>query len=197
MMKGHLAVARELYQAGEQTAAQPHFGHPLHEHYEPLESAFEARGVEHFEGTLEALVEEVREGGEWGDHADAYAAAVGAIDAAMQDVDGELREDVTFQSRVQLALLRQAMHEYEEAVDDGQFVNVLEYQDSRGFVLTAKALLEVQSELYDDEAYGELLAAYEDALAAWPSAVAPEAPVMTPGELSAAMFKLEAELGEY
>ncbi|MDW7746667.1 hypothetical protein [Halomonas sp.] len=197
MMKGHLAVARELYQAGEQTAAQPHFGHPLHEHYEPLEPAFENRGVANFEGTLEALVEQVREGGDWGGHADAYSAAISTIDAAMQDVDGELREDVAFQSRVQLSLLRQAMHEYEEAVDDGQFVNVLEYQDSRGFVLTAKSLFEMQSDLYDDESYNELLAAYEDALKAWPSAEAPEKPVMTLGELSAAMFKLESELGEY
>ncbi|MDR5866040.1 hypothetical protein [Halomonas koreensis] len=197
MMQGHLAVARELYRAGEETAAQPHFGHPIHEHYEALESAFEARGVEAFEGTLEALVDATREGGEWSRHADAYEDVQEAIEAAMQGVDGELRNDVTFQSRVQLALLRQAMHEYEEAVKDGDFVNVVEYQDSRGFVLVAKSVLEQHADLYADGSYGELLAAYEDALKAWPSAVAPASPVMTPGEVSASMFKLEAELGEY
>ncbi|NWN83813.1 MAG: hypothetical protein HLX48_12610 [Halomonas sp.] len=197
MMKGHLAVARELYQAGEQTAAQPHFGHPIHEHYGVLEPALEARGLEDFEPTLEALVETVRDDGEWENKADAYAAALEAINAAMHDVDGELRDDVAFQSRAQLVLLRQALHEYEEAVDDGQFVNVVEYQDSRGFVLTAKALLEAQADLYADDAYGDLLAAYESTLEAWPSAVAPETPVMTPGELSARLFKLEATLGRY
>ncbi|MDN3556227.1 hypothetical protein [Halomonas maura] len=200
MMKGHLAIARELYQQGAQTASQPHFGHPLHEHYEPLETAFETRGVAPFEDTLQALVDEAREGGEWGEHADAYQAAVAAIDTAMQDVDGELRDDVAFQSRVQLALLRQAVHEYEEAVDDGQFVNVPEYQDGRGFMLTAKALLEQQAELYqasDEAAYEELMAAYDQAMAAWPSAEAPQTPVMSYGELSSSTFKLESLLGRY
>ncbi len=197
MMQGHLTVARELYQAGEPTAAQPHFGHPVHEVYEPMESAFEARGVDDVEPALEALIAETREGGEWGGHAEAYEAAFEAIDGAKQAVDAELRDDVTFQSRVQLALLRQAMHEYEEAIEDGEFVNVVEYQDSFGFVQTAKALLERHADLYDDETRETLLAAYEETLAAWPSAVAPESPVMTPGELSASLFKLEATLGQY
>ncbi|MDR5902584.1 hypothetical protein [Halomonas icarae] len=197
MMKGHLTVARELYQAGEQTAAQPHFGHPIHEHYGVLEPAFEARGVEGIESNLKALVETMRTGGEWESKTDAYATALEAIDEAMQDVDGELRDDVAFQSRAQLVLLRQALHEYEEAVDDGQFVNIVEYQDSRGFVLTAQALLEAQVDLYAEDTYAELLAAYESTLEAWPSAVAPETPVMTPGELSARLFKLEATLGRY
>ncbi|PSJ20611.1 hypothetical protein CVH10_16460 [Halomonas sp. ND22Bw] len=197
MMKGHLTVARELYQEGESTAAQPHFGHPIHEHYDALEPAFEARGVEDVEPALQALIDETREGGEWGGHAEAYEAAFDAIDGALQTVDAELRDDVTFQSRVQLALLRQAMHEYEEAIDDGEFVNVVEYQDSFGFVQTAKALLEQHAELYDDETRETLLAAYDETLAAWPSAVAPASPVMTPGELSASLFKLEATLGQY
>ncbi|WP_280545999.1 hypothetical protein [Halomonas sp. 11-S5] len=200
MMKGHLAVARELYQEGAQTASQPHFGHPLQEHYEPLEPAFETRGVASFEDTLQALVDQAREGGEWGAQADAFMAAIEAIDAAMQDVDGELREDVAFQSRVQLTLLRQAMHEYEEAVDEGQFVNVLEYQDGRGFMLTAKALLEQQAELFkasDEATYEELMAAYDEAMQAWPSALAPETPVMSYGELSSSTFKLESLLGRY
>ncbi|MDT0500033.1 MULTISPECIES: hypothetical protein [unclassified Halomonas] len=196
-MKGHLAVARELYQAGEQAAAQPHFGHPIHEHYEMLEPALEAHGVKGMESNLKALVETMRGAGEWESKADAYTTALEAIDDAMHDVDGELRDDVAFQSRAQLALLRQALHEYEEAVDDGRFVNVVEYQDSRGFVLTAKSLLEKQAGLYEEAAYDELLAAYESTLEAWPSAVAPETPVMTPGELSARLFKLEATLGRY
>ncbi|GED23177.1 hypothetical protein HHA01_21540 [Halomonas halmophila] len=178
-------------------AAQPHFGHPLNEHYEPLSSVLETRGIDSLDDTLQDLVDSTREGGDWDQHTDAYQAAQEAIKAAMQDVDSEIRDDVVFQSRVQLALLKKAMNEYQAAIEDGEFVNVVEYQDSRGFVQVAKSVLEQYKGLYDNETYGTLLAAYEDTLKAWPSAVAPETPAMTPGELSASMFKLEAKLGEY
>ncbi|QFT85356.1 hypothetical protein FIU88_10240 [Halomonas sp. THAF12] len=163
-----------------------------------MEPAFEARGVDDVEPALEALIAETREGGEWGSHTGAYEAAFDAIDGALQTVDTDLLGDVRFQSRVQLALLRQAMAEYDEAIgEDGEFVNVLEYQDSFGFVQTAKELLEQHADLYDDETRETLLDAYDQTLTAWPSAVAPETPVMTPGELSASLFQLEATLGEY
>ncbi|WP_181454254.1 hypothetical protein [Halomonas sp. SL1] len=198
MMKGHLTVARELYQEGEQTAAQPHFGHPIHELYEPMAPAFEERGVDDVEPALKALIADTREGGEWGSHDEAYEAAFDAIDGALETVDADLRGDVAFQSRIQLALLSQAMHEYEEAIgDDGEFVNVLEYQDSFGFVQIAREQLEQHADLYDDETRDELMAAYDATLKAWPSVVAPASPVMTPGELSASLFKLEATLGQY
>ena len=197
-MLGHLQVAKELYTEGAKTASYPHFGHPYHEVYPGIAKALETRGIEAFDETLEDFSGQVQQGGDWSEYEAEYESLRATIVAAMGDVDDELEMDAGFQAKVQLALLQTALHEYEEAVDDGEFVNVVEYQDGRGFVLTARESLERHAELFREAgAYAALEEGYEGLLKAWPSAKAPASPVMSVGELSAAMFPLEAELGKF
>ncbi|MGQ7249740.1 hypothetical protein ACUN9Y_20705 [Halomonas sp. V046] len=197
-MLGHLAIARELYQEGNKTASYPHFAHPYQEVYESLEPAFEARGIAPFEDQLEALSERARQGGGWSDLEPAFAQVLTTIRTAMSDVEDDIEMDPAFQARVQLALLKTALQEYDEAVEDGSFHDVLEYQDGRGFVLTARESLETHAELFRQAgAYDALVSGYEKVLKAWPDAEAPATPVMSVGDLSAALFSLEVELGRF
>ncbi|MCO7217780.1 MULTISPECIES: hypothetical protein [unclassified Halomonas] len=197
-MLGHLEVAKELYTEGAKTASYPHFGHPYHEVYPGIAPALESRGIDAFDTELEAFSGKVQQGGDWSEVEQDYASLRETILSAMADVDDGLEQDAGFQAKVQLALLKTALHEYEEAVDDGEFKNVVEYQDGRGFVLTARESLERHADMFRQAgAYDALVEGYDGLLEAWPTAKAPESPVMTVGELSAAMFPLEAELGKF
>ncbi|MBW5800543.1 hypothetical protein VO226_08900 [Halomonas elongata] len=199
MMQGQLSVASELYRDGEAEDSRSLFARST-QRYETLEPAFENRGVEPFEDSLGSLSTKARNGDEWGELQSSHDEAQGAIQSAMQGVDASLRDDVAFQSRVQLALLRQAVGEYDEAVEDGAFVDTAEYRSGLGHMRAARGLLEQHADLYrasGDGSYDELMAAYDTAMEAWPTVEVPETPAMSSGELSASTFKLEALLGEY
>jgi hypothetical protein len=79
-----------------------------------------------------------------------------------------------------------AAEEYEAALRDGKFVNIVEYQDSRGFVWVAEDMV--------GDMGNDVAAAFAELKKAWPSAMPPAEPVMTPGEVLAAVSRVELAL---
>ena len=99
-----------------------------------------------------------------------------------------------------VALLRTAASEYEAAIVEGRIGNPVEYQDSRGFVWQARIEAERaarQLKAKDAEAYRSLMTQLDALQPAWPSAMPPQAPVKSAGEVSAAVSRIELLKGRF
>jgi hypothetical protein len=141
-MQGHLLVAQELLNRKDFTAAEPHVGHPVDELYGALEPALRQRRVPPFLSRLESLRQQVRldpaassTATKFADAQQAIAAAAAAaVPAAQRSSPATLR-----------AVVRQlgssAATEYAGAVEGNRVVELIEYQDARGFLLAAQRLL--------------------------------------------------------
>ena len=94
------------------------------------------------------------------------------------------------------ALLRNAVHEYEEALDErgASFQLAHEYQDALGFVVVAGELLESIAPALrarDPGLYATLQEDYQAVRAAWPGPTPPSTPVMSVSELAGAVARFE------
>ncbi|WP_435105255.1 hypothetical protein [Arhodomonas sp. AD133] len=193
-MKGHLWVAEELYTSGNTEIGSAHMGHPYAEHFDSVEDALEERGVTGIHDALEHLAEEAGSQPDWSALEPAYQEAQSAIDRAIASLDPSLREDPDFIADVALGVLRKAAHEYEEAISDGEFVNVVEYHDGRGFAHVTRKLLEDHADVLkaaDADTYETLLADVDRILEAWPSAMPPEKPAVSTSELAGNVSRFE------
>jgi tetratricopeptide (TPR) repeat protein len=63
------------------------------------------------------------------------------------------RSDPAFNAMVAIAVLETAEHEYEEAVENGEIVEMIEYQDSTAFIAQAEAIFtSIQTDMLEEEA---------------------------------------------
>ncbi len=199
-MEGHLLSGRDLYAEGYPAQGAPHLSHPLVEHYPALAQALEAHRQGDLEEALRTLSDQAGQSDDWQRLAPDYQRAREAIDAAQASVDAAKRDDPRFISDVALALLKQAAVEYDEAVENGEFVNRAEYQDGRGFVLVARELWRDRAdtlEAKDAEAYRQALDELETLIRTWPATQPPETPVMSPAELYAAVSRFELATSDF
>ena len=75
------------------------------------------------------------------------------IDEAETSVLGEKMSDPVFSGMVAMAVLDTAEHEYEEAVANGEIVEMIEYQDSAAFIAQAQEIFtSIRAELPEHEA---------------------------------------------
>jgi len=161
-----------------------HFRHPAEEIYSGIEGALAERGIDPFDDELAALASLVQNktgGAEYEAARDAVLDSLSAAEAKIATAD---------ETATQIAAAEQALavagEEYQAAVKDGKFANLVEYQDSRGFVLVAE---EMVGKLSDEAG-----AAFEELKRAWPSAQPPAEPVMSPEEVLAAISNVELAL---
>jgi hypothetical protein len=194
-MKGHLWAGRELYTTGREELGATHLGHPYAEHYRAASEALQARGVdEAVHEALEELAEHADERPEWSKLEAHYDQAQRSLDQAIATVDADLRNDAAFIGDVLVGVLREAGHEYGEALQDGRFVNTVEYQDGRGFALVGHQLLVLNEDLIagaDPEVYRELSGLYDRILEAWPSVMPPDQPELSHSELLGRISRFE------
>jgi hypothetical protein len=193
-MKGHLLVGRELLEAGAPKDAVFHYLHPAEELYGEIEDELARYDAEPFKSELDQLAGLVEENADPAAIPAAQERVEAAIDAAIAKVPAEQRQDPVFVLDVVLGLLRTAVDEYEEAIEDGRIANAVEYQDARGFVWEARRLImeiEDQLEAKDAEAYRDLVTHLDALQKAWPSPQPPEEPVLTPEEVGAAVARIE------
>src|SRR4028119_427119 len=141
LMKGHLIVAKELLEQGKPDQAEPHIGHPVEEIYADVEDQLNERKIPEFKATLIKLQDLVKAGAK--DPAQVNA----EFDTSMQAVDGAIaalhdaqRTDPTVELPAINGLLDTANSEYGAAVANGKISAIIEYQDSRGFVMYAETL---------------------------------------------------------
>lgn len=188
LMKGHLIVGKELIVAGKVDQAEPHFGHPVEELYIDIEDQLDERGVTQFKSSLNGLNDFVVAGAKDTNKFNSmYQKTVQEIDTAISDLPDEKLQNSEFVLQAINGLLDTAGAEYEAAIIDGNIVEVIEYQDSRGFVNYAEILYkniadEMASKYADID--GQIQANMTELKKAWPSALAPETAVMKPAKVS-------------
>ena len=97
-----------------------------------------------------------------------------------------------------LEVLQQAADEYEEAIDKGRIVNVVEYQDARGFVLEVDRLLSTVMPAIsakNADAAKAVQASLNDLKSIFPSVMPPKQPVKDIGPFLSDVSKIELQLG--
>ena len=133
----------------------------------------------------------------WGDISQDFQAAWVDIEKAAKAVEGQSPSSV---SKVVLSLTKQAVLEYDEALEDGRFVAEHEYQDGRGFVLAARDYLQDHQGMLkkqNKEAWREAGKVLDELQKAWPKAVPPVHPAIPVANLYAAQARLELALAPY
>ncbi|HXG06393.1 MAG TPA: hypothetical protein VNI77_03600 [Nitrososphaera sp.] len=154
-IKGHLEQAVTNKQAGNIELAIAHAGHPIKEVFTliegPLSEASPQRAAD-LRGALEALPNAVQS-----DTVQVFsqkvADIVGMLDEAVEVFAGEEAEELATKAGVITVLLGTAGLEYSEAVENGQVVEMIEYQDASAFISRANAVFKtIQSEIDAHEA---------------------------------------------
>ncbi|WP_373537699.1 helix-hairpin-helix domain-containing protein [Microcoleus sp.] len=195
LMKGHLLVAKELLDAGKPDQAEPHIGHPVEEIYADVEDQLNERKVPEFKTTLIKLQDLIKAGAK--DPAEVNAefnTSMQAVDGAIAALPEAQRQDPKFVLQVINGLLDTANSEYGAAVANGKISAVIEYQDSRGFVMYAETLYQniaAQVAKTNPDIDKAIVANMTELKANWPTAIAPPAPVKTTEQVAVLINAIE------
>ncbi|HBY75801.1 MAG TPA: hypothetical protein DEG47_02040 [Cyanobacteria bacterium UBA11148] len=196
LMKGHMLVAKELLDLGKTDQAEPHVGHPIEEIYSDVEDELKERNVPEFKTELTQLHDFVKSNPKDAKLETNFNQSMESIDKAIEVLPESQRQSPEFILQVINNLLETAGAEYEAAIADGKFSEIIEYQDSRGFVNYADSLHKsIADQLSKDNA--EIEKAIAENLTqlktAWPSALAPETPVLSPEKVTQLIETIEED----
>jgi Helix-hairpin-helix motif len=197
LMKGHLMVAKELLDLKQVAQAEPHIGHPVEEIYADVEEQLKERKVPEFKTPLIALHDLVKGGAKDGAKVNAdFTVAMKSVDSAINILPATQRNSSKFALQVINGLLDTADSEYKASIANGKIAQVVEYQDSRGFVIYADRLykaIEPQLKKANPAAATTIGTALEDLTKVWPTTVAPAAPVKTSDEVTKLVKSIESQ----
>lgn len=194
LMKGHLLVAKELLDQQQPKQAEPHIGHPVEEIYTDVEDQLNERQVKEFKTTLIGLQDLVKSQPKDAKVATELSNSMQAVDTAMQALPAAQRQSPKFVLQVINGLLDAANSEYGAAIANNKVAAIIEYQDSRGFVVYANDLYQgISAQMAkeypeDDKA---IQTSMTELLKNWPTATAPPAPVLTPNRVSQLVKTIE------
>ncbi|HJS81511.1 MAG TPA: hypothetical protein VJ742_01615 [Nitrososphaera sp.] len=162
-IKGHLQQAIANKQAANTTLALAHAGHPIEEVFTlmqgPLEEVSPQRAAD-LQEALEALQDSVQN-----ESLQAFTQRVddinGMMDEAIVLYAGEEAEELGTKAGVIKGLIETAGVEYSEAVEDGQVIEMIEFQDASAFISRANVTFAtIQSSIEAEEA-GEIAEFFE------------------------------------
>lgn len=197
LMKGHLLVAKELLDAGKPDQAEPHIGHPVEEIYLDVEDQLQERKIPEFKTTLLKLQDLVKYKAKDTKQVNAeFTTSMQAIDRAILAISEQQRQDPKFILQVINGLLDTANSEYGAAVANGKISAVIEYQDSRGFVMYAEMLYkDIAAKLAKDspEINKSIVTSMAELKKNWPSAIAPTTPVNTTEKVTQLIKLIEGD----
>jgi hypothetical protein len=152
-IRGHLEKAIENTETGNTELALAHAGHPVEEIYSLIEGEIEEHDAalnEELEGALVALANDI-DTMEAADVETAVADINTLLDEAVEAVVGEA--DSALWARASMLILETAEHEYEEAVSEGEIIEMIEYQDSTAFIHRAEVAFEaIRADMPEHEA---------------------------------------------
>ena len=194
LMKGHLLVAEELREQGNYEEAEPHMSHPVDELYGSVEGQLSERNVPEFKSTLVELQDLAKSAPDRPQTTTAFNAAEKSIDDAIAALPAEQRQSPEFVVATIQQMLTTAADEYEAAIAEGKFVELVEYQDSRGFVLYAEELYKTIAEQMSQEnpaAHQVITSSLAELKTAWPAVNPPATPVKTPSEVRDLVSKIK------
>ncbi len=194
LMKGHLLVAKELLDLQQPKQAEPHIGHPVEEIYTDVEEQLNERKVKEFKTTLISLQDLVKSQPKDAKVATEFGTSMQAVDAAIQGIPEAQRQSPKFVLQVINGLLDAANAEYGAAIADNKISALIEYQDSRGFVIYANTLYQTiaaQMAKEQPEAHKAITTSMAELAKNWPSVTAPAAPVKTPDQVTQLIKTIE------
>jgi hypothetical protein len=196
LMKGHLLVAKELLDLQKPQQAEPHIGHPVEEIYADVEDQLNERKVQAFKEPLIALQDQVKAGAkDMNKVATDFNSSVQSVDVAIAALPETQRQSPRFVLQVINGLLDTANSEYGAAIADGKITQVIEYQDSRGFVIYANELFNaIAPQLAKDNptAEKEIKTALATLTKTWGESPTPPAkPVNTPEQVTQLVKTIE------
>ena len=179
MMQGHLRAGADLLATRDRKGAALHFAHPQAELYQEVTKFLLALGISPFDKSLQRVVDLTTGGA---DPKEVRA----ALNKANAEVDAALKKTIIKLSpaeiaRAVIAVLTAAANEYAASIKDGQFVNIEEYQDARGFIIVARKFLADAKALQEkDTRTHQSIRSHVDELAsALDTPVPPSKPVLT------------------
>ncbi|WP_035799117.1 hypothetical protein [Crocosphaera chwakensis] len=194
LMKGHLMVAQQLIEQGKYEEAEPHVGHPVEELYGTIESELNKRNVTDFKMTLNQFHDGIKTNPKSEQMKELYKNSMTAIDQAIAAVPTEKLQSPETVLPVINGLLSTANAEYQAAIANNKFVELIEYQDSMGFVAYAEELYQpitdTMSQQYPEK-HEIITTSLEKLKTAWPSVNAPETPVMSPEKVDELVTKIQ------
>jgi hypothetical protein len=182
LMKGHMIVAKQLLDLKKPQQAEPHIGHPVEEIYADVEEQLTDRNVKEFKtslGNLQALIKSKPNDPKV---ATTFTESITAIDDAIAILPEAQRTSPKFLLQVINGLLDTANSEYTAAIADGKIKEIIEYQDSRGFVAYADQLYTtIAAQMTQDHPaeHTKLSTNISKLKTAWPTAIAPTVPVLS------------------
>ncbi|MBE9225780.1 helix-hairpin-helix domain-containing protein [Phormidium sp. LEGE 05292] len=194
LMKGHLLVAKELLDQQQPKQAEPHIGHPVEEIYVDVQDQLNERNVKEFKTTLVTLQDLVKSKPKDTKIATEFTNSMQAVDGAIQAIPEAQRNSPQFVLKVMNSLLDAANSEYGAAIANGKISAAIEYQDSRGFVNYANTLYQgiaPQMAKQNPEAHKAIETNMAELSKAWPAAIPPAAPVLTPAQVSQLIKTIE------
>lgn len=195
LMKGHLYVAKELLDLQKPDQAEPHIGHPVEEIYADVEDQLNERKVAAFKDPLIALQDEVKAGAKNASKVTSgYDASIKSIDAAIKALPESQRQTPAFVLQVINGLLDTANSEYGAAIANNKIAQVIEYQDSRGFVLYANELFKSIAPVLlktQPDAHKAISDKLADLTTTWAAVTPPATPVKTSDQVSALIKDIE------
>jgi hypothetical protein len=193
LLRGHLLVGDELVKQQQWTAALPHFLHPTEELYNDLKDSLVEYKIAPFDGVLNRLADVVkaRRANDFTRAREAVSDALSGADAAMRERTGDW-PGLVIESAIET--LKVAGSEYGAAIVDGRIAKPVEYQDARGFIWQAERMIEnVAPQLgkKNPDALASVRAGFAELKKAFPSAMPPRTPVMSPADLLADIARIE------
>lgn len=195
LMKGHLIVAKELLDLQKPDQAEPHIGHPVEEIYADVEEQLQERQVKEFKTALIALQDRIRAGAKDANKVTTeFKGSMQSVDQAIAGLPDAQRQSPNFVLQVIYGLLDTANAEYGAAIANGKIAQVIEYQDSRGFLLYANELykgIAAKMQQENPEAHQAIQSSLAELAQVWPSPLPPAAAVKTPDEVAQLVKAIE------
>lgn len=194
LMKGHLAAAQELIKVKNYEQAEPHIGHPVEELYSQIEIVLPQKGVSDFKPTLNQLHDLALSAPDSPEMQTLFAQSIASIDEAIAAVPETQRTSPDFVLSVMVEMLNNAAAEYKAAIANNKFVEIVEYQDSRGFVFYAEELYQTiaaQNSKTNPEGHKVITDSLAELKTAWPTIEPPAAPIKQPGEVQGLVTQIE------
>ncbi|MGD1918463.1 MAG: hypothetical protein ACFCAD_06005, partial [Pleurocapsa sp.] len=194
LMKGHLMTAEELVEAGNYEQAQTHIGMPVEKLYGDIETVLPEKGVEDFKPSLSQLNESIKSDPDSPQVQNLFDEVSTSVDNAIAAIPEEQLNSPEFVLNSMVEILKNAAQKYEAAIANEQFVEISEYQDSRGFVFYADELYQTvaeQKSQEDSESHQIIVDSLAELKTAWPTIEPPTAPLKEPSEIYGLVSQIE------
>jgi DNA-binding ferritin-like protein (Dps family) len=192
LMKGHMLVAGQLLDLKLPKQADPHIGHPVEEIYVDIGDQFPERKVPEFKDILTKTQDLVKSKPNDPQIKPTYNQAMQAIDQAIAALPATQLQTPSFVLKSIVEILETAVAEYTAAISGGKITEVIEYQDSRGFVEYARDTLlkQIQPKLNATLA-SDLKTKMDELFKAWPQPVPPAAPIVSADKVASQVKAIE------